>query len=776
MALIEAGLVGIKKKIGKKLFHPWLCGPEGVSLLGDSIARHGLDCVIIAGCPESVHRDLFKNVSSDSGLPPEMVMRLDIREGCALPHRSDSRGATAKALNLIKMWNGMARTAEPYKPVFAAGNKDVLIVGGGLAGLSAAMELAGAGLKVILLEKEPFLGGRTAQLNKIYPRMCDARCGVTFIVNRLRENPRVKIMKLTEITGLRGSAGRFEADLVSRPGFINNDMCTGCGKCIEVCPVLVPDDYNFGLTTRKAVYSPWSSDPAGSYMINRSSCLSGCNGCADACQSGAVNLQALPIQSVVRIGNIIIATGWNPFAAEKVERLGFGRHDNIVTNVQLERMMSPDGPAGGKLHCPTGGAEPETVVFIQCVGSRDVHYQGWCSTVCCAASIKQAIDIKTLYPGIRVYIFYIDIRVAGDYEDLYCRAQEAGVIFVRTSPAEVRPDPGGRGLLITGEDTLMGRPFQVKADLVVLAAGMQPAGVPEAIKGYIERTDRGKNESRLCSSGIMSSEGFFTGHKQCFPFESMAQGIFPAGACQEPMDMGNTVRSALGAACKVLVTAGERLELTPYVPRVDKAGCDKCKRCMEECPYGVWYFDDDGYPAPDPLYCKSCLLCVGACPRQCISTQGFSVHKLAGTVTARVKETGPGEPHVIAFVCENDAYQAVLLAARLGLEYPAGVHVVPVRCTGSCNMVLLREGLPEGIDGFMVAGCRSGECHYILGADSTEERLDNIKITLRDIMIDPERIIFTRLGVRDAEKFVREAGEFVQALKKIGPSPFKRST
>lgn len=774
MAGLEAGLAKVKKRIGAKVFHPRLCGSEGVGAVRNIISQKGLDCIIIAGCPESVCRSIFNDTAAAAGIAPEMVLRLDIREGCAYPHRNNPGGATAKAVNLIKMWNAQAKLAEPYKPVYATGNRDVLIIGGGLAGLSAANELAEAGLSVSLIEKESYLGGRAGQFDKVFPRMCDSRCGVTFLVNRLRDNPAIKIMPLTEITSLQGSAGRFEAGLISRFRAVDAEKCNLCGKCEETCPVAVPDEYNFGIVSRKAVIPPRPLDQAGSYVINRDNCLPGCHSCVRICPTGAIDLEREPVSNVLKFGNLIIATGWLPFEAKKVFRLGFGRYANVLTNVQIERIMSPDGPTGGRLVCPESGREPESVVFIQCAGSRDINYQGWCSTICCAATLKQAINIKLLNSRIKVYVFYIDIRVYGDYEDLYSRAQEAGVVFIRSSPAEVYHEPGDAGLMIVGEDTLMGRTFRARADMVVLAAGIKPCGIPKAILKQLNGGQTGEAPGKLERYGLLDRRGFFVGHRQCFPLESPVQGIYPAGSCQEPMDMANTVRGALAAACKVLKTSGERVNISPMVPRVDKAGCDKCKRCMEECPYGVWYFDSDGYPAPDPLYCKTCLACVGACPRQCISAQGFSVQKLVGTVTARVRETGSGEPHVVAFVCENDAYQAVLLAGRMGLEYPSGVHVIPVRCAGSCNMVLVQDGLPEGIDGFILAGCHSEECHYIHGSDRTEERVANIKLTLRDIMIEPERVKFIRLGVRDAEKFVDHARDFVRLLKNMGPSPFKK--
>jgi heterodisulfide reductase subunit A/quinone-modifying oxidoreductase subunit QmoB len=464
---------------------------------------------------------------------------------------------------------------------------------------------------------------------------------------------------------------------------------------------------------------------------------------------------------------MVVASGWNPYPVERVERLGFGVYPGVLTNLQMERLASANGPTGGSILCPGTGREARSVVFIQCAGSRDVWHQAWCSSVCCTASIKQALYLKERDPGCRVYILYNDIRTPGDYEELYARAQQAGVVFIRTNPAEVKAGPSD-ALKIIAEDTLTGRVIEIGADLVVLAAGMTPAGDMMAMveKEVVDR-------NILEKYGLASSWGYHTGHRQCFPLETAAQGIYFAGCSQGPMDMGGAATSALAAAGRVLKSAALKVTVSPHIAVVDKKGCDKCKRCIEECPFGVFHLDREGFPIPDGLFCRSCHVCVGSCPRQCIVPQGFGPKQQSAMISARIKETAPGEPVIIAFMCENDAYPAVVEAGRKGLAYPPNIHIIPVRCIGSVNMALIKEGISAGIDGFLLAGCRSGECHYISGSDRARERLDNLRDTLRDMLFDPDRVMFLSMGIGGEQIFLREAGELVKRIREIGPNPFK---
>lgn len=769
---IEDGLKKVKKLVGDKQFSPWLCGPEGIKLLQQSIRDNQLDCVLIAGCPDQVHRELFREAAGAVGLPPEMVLRLDIREGCALPHRDTPGEAAQKAINLIKMWNGRAKLAEPYRPILVPGCREAVVIGAGLAGLSAAAELAEAGMNVVIVEQAPYLGGQVARLNRIYPRLCDAACGITYLVGRLNDSGRVKFLTLGQIKSISGSSGRFNAVINLTPRYVNGS-CNGCGLCAEVCPVEIPDEFNCGLSSSKAIYAPRPLDPVGTYLIDRASCPPDCAKCAGACPAGAIELDAVPQELKLQVGGAIVATGCDAYDVTKVSRLGYGGHKGVITSLQMERLAAPDGPTGGKLVQPGSGRPVQRVGFVQCVGSRDQGHQPWCSTVCCSVTMKQAMYVKEANPRAEVYVFYTDIRTPGEYEDMYVAAQKAGVVFLRLNPAEVTAAFGEEGLMVRGEDTLSGQVLELACDLVVLAAGLAPRGIPPVLADFIDGQREGRPTGYLQKYGLVNAYGFFTGHKQCFPLETMLAGIYPAGSCQEPMDMASTARSAAGAAAALLKTIGEQVEVFPLVARIDKTKCDKCNRCVEECPYGVWYYDEKGFPTPNQLFCRSCHTCMGACPRRCIVPQGFSTLQQINMIAARVKEVAPGEPHVIALMCENDAYRAVLGAGRLGLSYPAGVHVIPVRCAGACNMVLIQDGLPEGIDGFMVGGCYPEQCHYTRGIDRAEERMANMAVTLGDMVLDPGRVKFIRLGVREAHKFVREASEYVAYLKSIGPNPLK---
>ncbi|MFZ5649046.1 MAG: FAD-dependent oxidoreductase [Bacillota bacterium] len=763
-ARMDQELAKLKKSVGLRAVHPWLCEREGRELIKSSILQNGLDCVILAACPHTVNAGLFDSLAYQCGLPGEMLLRLDIREGCAYPHREMPDEAFRKAANLIRMWVARARLMKPFIPVSVPGNREAAVIGGGIAGLTAALDLAEAGINVTLIERESYLGGNVSRLYKIFPRMCEAGCGVTYLYNRIRETGRVRMMTLTEMKTIEGSAGRYEASVVTTPRYIREGVCTGCGKCIEACPVEVADQYNFKLGNKKAVRKPYTLDPEGTFVVDRSFCPEGCQACSIACPAGAIDLTQEPVETKIKFGSAVVATGWEPYPLERVQRYGFGNLPDVINNMQMERLAAEDGPTGGRIVCPGSGREAHRVVFIQCAGSRDVWHQSWCSTVCCTASIKQAIYIKEKNLESRVYVLYNDIRTTGEYEDLYVRAQKAGVVFVRTNPAEVTLDSAG-ALKITAEDTLVGRLVEIYADLVVLAAGITPSrtGVLENIKGDMPGPEY----------GLTGTGGFHTGHKQCFPLETASQGIYYAGCCQEPMDMGNAVKSALAASGRVLKTGSSTVSVTPYVAVVDRSGCDKCKRCLEECPYGVYYLDEQGYPVPDPLYCRGCHVCMGSCPRQCIVPQGLDIKQQIAMIGSKIKETAPGEPLVIAFMCENDAYPAALDAGGRGLFYPPNIHVIPVRCIGSVNMVLIKDAISVGIDGFLLAGCQSGECHYITGSHRAEERLNNIKDTFRDMMMDQDRVKFIRLRIGEAQNFAEEARTFVERLRQLGPNPFK---
>ncbi len=411
-------------------------------------------------------------------------------------------------------------------------SKPVLVIGGGIAGLTAAVELADAGCQVILVEKSASLGGRVARMHQYFPKLCPPACGLEMHYRRLRDNPDITVLTLADVARVSGKAGDFEVQVEIRPRFVA-ESCTLCGDCARACPVERKDDFNYGLAATRAAYLPHGMAYPALYAIDRAVCPSGCKTCAEACQYGAIRLDQRPEIKTFNVSAIVAATGWKPYDAAKLDHLGFGTCRNVVTNVMLERMAAVDGPTAGRILRPFDGKEPRTVAFVQCAGSRDENHLPYCSAVCCAASIKHAAYIRALYPETAITIFYIDIRTPGRLEEFSAQVQrDAGIHLVKGKVARVEENPATGDLLVTAEDALAGRKSTQHFELVVLATGI----VPQTNDLLVAI---GRDEF-----GFLNAPG-------------KDQGLYAAGCVKRPAEVSSTVQDATGTAIKALQCAKE---------------------------------------------------------------------------------------------------------------------------------------------------------------------------------------------------------------------------
>ncbi len=406
----------------------------------------------------------------------------------------------------------------------------ILVIGGGISGLTAAIEASEAGCEAVVVEKGAFLGGRVARTNQYFPKLCPPTCGLEINLRRIKTNPRIQCMTLAEVETITGEPGKFKATIRRNPRYVN-EKCTACGDCVDACPVERPDDFNLGLTSTKAVYLPYEMAYPMRFVIDDSVCPGEeCGKCVSACTYEAIELDQKPEIVEVDVQAVIWATGWDPPDATQFEEYGFGRHADVITNVMMERYAAPNGPTGGKILRPSDGNEIESVAFVQCAGSRDENYYKHCSGVCCMASLKQTRYIRERYPDAEIFIFYIDIRAPGRLEDFFAATKEdERLTLIKGKVAKVTEDASGK-LEVEAEDTLSGEKVTRQVDLVVLATGMIPVGA-------------GGTE---VEGGLVSDEhGFLLGEQE-------QAGLFAAGCAKRPVDVATSVRDATGVAMKAL--------------------------------------------------------------------------------------------------------------------------------------------------------------------------------------------------------------------------------
>lgn len=718
----------------------------------------------------------IKNESAAMGLNPYLHEFCDLEEQGIGYGDVDPRIWNRKAICLLQMALARTRLLEPLEPEKIPASDAILIIGAGVAGLHTAESLAGLGKRVYLIEKQSGVGGKVALLSRFYPRLCDPHCGLDYATQKLNQSEKVEIHTLARLVSLTGSPGNFEARIEKQPRYVNEERCNACGDCMNVCPKDIPalsesmrgaPPANRSMKgigellqkTQKAIHPATPMAQPAAFVIEREHCLPECRECEKVCAARAVELDQAPAELSFRVGAVLVTTGWEPYPLAKVEEYGYGRFERVVSNLEMERLLS--GGNGEKSSSGFALSELKEVGFIQCAGSRDERHLKYCSSVCCSATLKQVLNLKEQVPDAKCYIFYQHMRSPGFEEDLYRRVRSMeDVVFVRERPATVVADAETGKLSTTVLDPLLDRKIQVDLDLLVLAGGMQPSMGSIEVAGALNLP---QNENR-----------FFESHHQCHPEESQRTGIYVGGCCREPMNAAQSIESSHRAAMKALSFLQGDILVEPTYPVLSKTKCDQCKRCMEDCPYASFYFDEKDFPTPDLTRCRQCGNCMGVCPLAAISVQNNTIKQMSAQVEAvDTSFMGDSEPVVLAFLCENDAYRAARAAMDMKLAVPPNVIIRKVPCAGSVNNALIADALSFGIDGVLIAGCKDNQCHYVRGSQLVQKRSGDLSEKLNSMMIERERVRFEYLEIREAERYVDILTAYIKELRAMGPNPFK---
>ena len=601
--------------------YKYMCSDPGQDLIKEDIEKLGINRVVVAACSPTMHEPTFRKAAADAGLNPYLLQMANVREHCSWV-TVDKGEATEKAKRILNAQIHRLPFNEALDPIEVPVNPAVMVVGGGIAGIEAALKLAATGKKVYLVEKQPSIGGHMAMFDKTFPTLDCAACILTPKMSAAGKDPNIELMAYSEVVEVDGYVGNFKVKVNKKARFVNTDTCTGCGACLEACVVRkVPSEFDQGLSKRSAIYIPFAQAVPLRATIDAEKCLTlkgkKCKQpCTTACGPGAIDFEQQDELVELEVGAIIMATGFELWDPGQDSRYGYGRLDNVITSLEFERISNASGPTGGEIVCKNGEA-PKSVAILHCIGSRDLNYQEHCSRVCCMYSLKFSHLIKEHLPDTEVYELYIDMRCYGKgYEEFYRRLMDEGVHMVRGRAAEVTdlamsPEEEGR-LIVKTEDTLLGIVRRIPADMVILSSGLAP-------------TKDAKVVSQTFGFGCSANGFFLERHPKLEPVSTVTDGIFIAGCCQYPKDIPDTVAQAGAAAAGALALVDNAtVKVEPTISYIDPEKCCGCHICVGLCPHvAIQYNEELKVAEVITAACKGCGVCVAACGSNVPQQHGY---------------------------------------------------------------------------------------------------------------------------------------------------------
>ncbi len=745
----------------------YTCADPGQEEIRKAIKEQNLNRVVIAACSPRMHEATFRRTVSEAGLNPFLYEMANIREFASWCHGNTPKEATERAKDSIRVAVAKVRHLAPLQTIEVPVTNKALVVGGGIAGINAALELAEMGYKVYLLERSESIGGHMAALDKTFPTLDCSICIEGPKMVEAGRHPNIQIIANADLLKVEGYVGNFRVKIRKNPRYVIAERCTGCGECKDACPIEYPNEWDLNLGTRKAISLPFDQAVPLTYTINRDYCIE-CFKCVDACGAReAINFEQQPEEINIEVGAIIVATGFETYLPYDMPLLGYGKYPNVLTSMEFERLILAAGPTGGKVIRGSDGKKPHSVAFIQCVGSRDKQHYPYCSNFCCMYTLKHVVQLKEKYKeDIEVTVFYMDIRSPGKgYEEFYDRARELGVNFIRGRVSRIDEDPRTHNLTVHSEDTDLGVPVEVNAEMVVLAtASIPPKGSDELARIL--------NLSRDANGFFMES------HPKLKPLDSPTDGVFFAGACNGLKDIPFSVSQGCGAASRAAtVISKKKWKIEPIVSVVDPEKCrnktSKCGVCVEKCPYGAIKAEEGKAAVITTASCHGCGTCVAECPQNAITQNHFTDQQIMAQIHSAL-ETDP-EDKILAFLCNWCSYAGADLAGTSRFEYPANVRVIRVMCSGRVSNDFIFEAFRLGAGTVMIGACHLPyDCHYINGNARMKERTDALRPMLQKIGLSPQRLRVEYVSAAEGTRYAEIIKEIDADMKTLGRAKIRQ--